>query len=190
MNPSPWVVWTKGLGERFTSVWKLLSSTTDFLSRTPLFPQYEPILRTWRQTLQSRGGDQDVVAEIQSQVIALRTELRRSGWDLSLGSRDLACQGFRSDEALAEGFQRLVIFILEKDVVWYSGSANHVELDRVLESRCRGQKILGRHYLWYRWIRELLVLSGSATETAEDWEIFKAWAEGHKNLLLSRLKRL
>ncbi|OHD11508.1 MAG: hypothetical protein A2Z96_05945 [Spirochaetes bacterium GWB1_48_6] len=184
--------WTSSFKEYFTSTWKLLSQTTDILSRTPLFSHYERALREWRLVLQSRSGDLDEVSRIHRQILDLRKELRSCGFDLSLGSRDLVLQGYRNDSCLGEGFQRMVLFITDKDVVYLIGTSNHVELARFLESRIGGRSgvVTQRHYLWYRWFRDRLVLSASDTETAQDWEVFKKYVERNKNYLLSKLKKL
>lgn len=169
-----------------------MSDTTDFLSRSGLIAGYETSLREWRLALQSRSGDQEEILRIREDLTGLRRELRLQGYDLSLGSRDLVLQGFRNDSCLAEGFRRAVIFITDRDVVFLSGSANHLELARYLESKAVGRYgvIRQRHYLWYRWVRTQLILSGSDTKTPEDWEVLKTFAESHKNYLLSKLKNL
>lgn len=86
----------------------------------------------------------------------------------------------------------MVLFITEKDLVYLTGSSNHRELAQFLEARTGGRSgiIRQRHYLWFRWYRNVLVLSASDTETAGDWEAFKSYGETRKNYLLSQLKNL
>ncbi len=183
------------LGERFVSVWVLLSKTTDFLGRTSLFPQYEARLRQMNNCLRSARGGEETVAEVRRELIEIRRGLRLSGYDLTLGNLDLALQGFRNDAALAEGFARVVLFLGARHIWCVSGQDNHIELHDRLENTLRGSghdDILQKHYLWFRWDRDLLVLSGAATEDAEDWEAFKAWCSVKENKLslVSRLKRM
>ena len=46
------------------------------------------------------------------------------------------------------------------------------------------------HYLWYRWRNQVLVLSGSASETSQQFEELKSYFEANKELLLKRLNHL
>jgi hypothetical protein len=46
------------------------------------------------------------------------------------------------------------------------------------------------HYLWYKRTKTTLVLSGAATETAEDYAVLKSSGEADSLLFLSRLKGL
>ncbi|WP_455381868.1 hypothetical protein [Salinispira pacifica] len=181
------------IAEHFSSVWKLLSDTTNFLSRTPLFDQYEKMLRDWRYKLQHNPSNTDVIREVRQQIIALRKALREQGYDLTLGSRDLAVQGFRNDSSLQDGFVRLVLFISDTDVYYIYGQENHIELSHYLESQMQRSGTRGirqRHFLWYLWHNNVLILSGSDTESKEDFELFRTFAEENKMFLLQRLRRL
>jgi hypothetical protein len=73
------------LSDRFSDVWKLLSETTLFLSRTKEFGAHEQQLRTWRSDLQSSGQNPEVAQRIRSELTALRKSLRLQGYDLSPG---------------------------------------------------------------------------------------------------------
>jgi hypothetical protein len=184
----------QALGEHLVSVWVLLTQTTDFLSRTSVFSQYEDRLSQMNSSLHSSRGNEDVVREIRDELIQIRRSLRLSGYDLTLGNLELSLQGFRNDAALGEGFHRVVAFIGLKQVWCIVGQANHMELYKQLEDSLRRVGpaiILQKHYLWYRWDRDLLVLSGAATETAEDWETLKEWCveKEHKLALLGRMKK-
>jgi len=183
------------LSERFASTWKLLSETTSFLAKTSAFPHYEIQLRDLRAKLQVSRGDDRVANELRKEIVALRSALRLQGYDLSLASLDLSVGGFRSDSALGEGYRRAVLFIGEKGIRALSGEANHIELHERLESQLpRGEPITIRHkhYLWYRWKGVLLSISGSATETASDFELLKAWCDVPENrlFLLGLMKSL
>lgn len=183
------------LGERVVPVRVLLARTTDFLGRTSLFAQYEGRLRELNARLSASRGDDAASVEIRRELIEIRKGLRLAGYDLTLGNRDLALQGFRTDAAQGEGFRRAVLFLGERTLWCVSGDANHSELHDRLERSIHGTRsspILGKHYLWYRWDRDLLRVSGSATEMASDWEAFQAWCEvrEHRLSLLSRMRDL
>ena len=95
------------LSDRFSDVWKLLSETTLFLSRTKESGVYEQQLRTWRADLQSSGRNPEAAQRIRSELTALRKSLRLQGYDLSLGGQNLIIDGFRNDACLGEGFRRV-----------------------------------------------------------------------------------
>ncbi len=182
-----------GIAEHFASAWKLLSETTNFLSRTPLFDQYEKMLREWRYKLQHNPGNSELIRDVRQQIIALRKALRDQGYDLTLGSRDLVVQGFRNDSSLADGFMRLVLFIADESVFYICGQENHIELSGHLESQLQRAGTRGvrqRHYLWYLWHNNVLILSGADTEAKDDFEQFRTFAEENKLFLLQRLRKL
>ena len=181
------------LAENASSTWRLLSDTTNFRSRMKLLEGYEPDLRRWREQLQRQRANSRVMREIRDDIVTLRRSLREQGYDLRLGSKDIALEGYRNDDAMGEGFQRLVVGLAEDDVYYVAGSANHIELAEMLDAQCRARrscKPYGLHCLWYRWRNDVLVLSGAASETAEMFEELKAWFEPNKELLLKKLMRL
>ena len=183
------------LTDRFTDVWKLLSDTTAFLSRTPEFNQYEEQLRSWRAKLQI-SNNSDTAQKIREEITDLRKALRLQGYDLSLGGQTLIVDGFRNDVSIKEGFKRVVIFITNSEIIWLSGDENHITLAEYLESRVQhdsanhDMKIIGKHYLWYRRRGNELILSGSDTETKEDFERLKAMADANNLFFLAQLKYL
>jgi hypothetical protein len=183
------------ISDRFADVWKLLSDTSSFLSRTPEFHYYEEQLRSWRSLLQSK--DDTVIAQkIRKEIIDLRKALRLQGYDLSLGTQTLTIDHFRNDASLKDGFKRAVIFFTNSGIVWLSGEENHIMLAEYLESRIQNNladthiKILSKHYLWFRRRGNELILSGSDTETKEDFVRLQAMADANNLFLLSQLKNL
>ncbi len=181
------------LAENTSSTWRLLSDTTNFLSRNKLLEEYEPDLRRWREQLQRQRANSKVVREIRDDIATLRRALREQGYDLRLGSKDIALEGFRNDDSMGEGFQRIVVGLADDDVYYVAGSANHIELADVLDAKCRAKrscKPYRLHCLWYRWRSDVLVLSGAASETAEMFEELKAWFPANKEMLLRKLARL
>jgi hypothetical protein len=73
------------------------------------------------------------------------------------------------------------------------GEDNHVTLSNFLEERMdqiRVRQIRERHYLWYLRRKNELVLSGSDTETKEDFARLKRIGEANPMLFLSSLKSL
>ncbi|GHV13060.1 hypothetical protein FACS189491_07290 [Spirochaetia bacterium] len=186
------------LSDKFSDVWKLLSETTVFLSRTKDSDTYEKQLRTWRLELQSSNRNPDIARRIRSDLTALRKNLRLQGYDLSLGRQNLVIDGFRNDASLGEGFRRVVIFISESKIFFLTGEDNHIALAEFLERRLEAEiqarkrriRILDRHYLWYRRQGQDLILSGSDTETKEDFERFTAMCAANSLLFLAGLKGL
>jgi hypothetical protein len=183
-----------GIAERLASTWVLLSDTTNFLSRTSVFEQYEDELRRLRQKLTLHNDDGRELQSIRKELTELRASLRVQGYDLSLGALELSIKGFRNDAAVAEGFRRLVIFIGAKDLWFITGDDNHRALYEYLSAEMDRKgisTILQRHYLWFRWNHGLLMVSGSDTEGAEDFERLRAWGEVAENrlLLLGKLKK-
>lgn len=183
------------INEYFTSAWTLLSDTTIFLSNnTKIFHQYELHLRELRHRLESNRNNQEVIQEVRSEVAAIRKALRLQGYNFKLGSLDLRLQGFRNDEALAQGFKRCVIFLLEDgDVLYITGMGNHIELDAAMETRLMAQGFRGiaqKHYLWFKWSNRVLLLSGAASETAEDFEELKLYVAEKKEFLLKKLEKI
>jgi hypothetical protein len=181
------------LTDRFSSEWKLLSETESYVSNTPEFPLYEQQFKEWRARLQSRKTADTELVTIRSEIVALRKELRLKGYDLSLGSRRLVMQGFRNDDSLAEGFCRVVICFCDPAVYYQTGSANHVAIAEELLETLERRNVLHNpevHYLWYLRTSKELVLSGSATETAEGFRRLEDRATANPMKLLSALGAL
>ena len=183
------------INEYFSSAWILLSDTTIFLTNnTKIFHQYELHLRDLRHRLESNRNSPEVIQEVRSEVAAIRKALRMQGYNLKLGSLDLRLEGFRNDDAMARGFKRCVIFLLEDgDVLYLTGTVNHIELDSAMESRLAAsgyRSVAAKHYLWFRWANRVLQLSGAASETAEDFEDFKEYVAENKEILLRKLEKI
>ncbi|MDR2471380.1 MAG: hypothetical protein LBD09_04650 [Treponema sp.] len=180
------------LTDRFSGTWKLLSETSQFLSRTPVFAQYEDQLRAWRRDLQNAGDEKSRL--IREEITVLRRSLREQGYDLGLARQNLVLEGFRNDAALGEGFRRVVIFFGGDGAYWLAGDENHITLAELLERRLETGAYRGgihsRHYLWYRRRGNDLVLSGSDTETKEDFERLTAMAEANSLVILAKLRGL
>ncbi len=181
------------IAESVSSTWLLLSDTTNFLSRVGLLEDYDKEIREWRSDLARFRNMPVKVREIRDNIVALRKLLRARGYDLRLGSKDITIEGWRHDDAVAEGFRRLVLGIAGSDVVYLAGDVNHIELADALEQRILAQRRYGAvdmHFLWYRWRNQVLVLSGAASETAEQFDSLKAYFAENKEHLLRRLLRL
>jgi hypothetical protein len=188
---------TELVSDHFGDVWKLLSETNLFISRIGEMSQYETQIQGLRRELQEAGNNRDRVLEVRAALIELRKNLRLLGYDLSLGKMNLVFDGFRHDDSMREGFKRLVLFLGDRDIYWLSGTDNHIALGSYLEQRLNNSefmrkhlRILGKHYLWYLRRKTEFILSGSATETKEDYERLKAIGEAKPRLFLSRLKGL
>jgi hypothetical protein len=185
------------LSDRFRDVWKLLSETSLFLSRAGEIEHYDSQLRQWRSELQSFGKNAPEMQRIRLEIIALRKHLRFLGYDLSLGSQHLVLDGFRNDAALGEGFRRVVLYLTTNTIYYLAGDSNHIELGNYLERQLAAERaiternrILDKHYLWYARQGQNLYLSGSDTETREDYERLKAEVDANVFLFLRCLKKL
>ena len=146
-----------------------------------------------RSQLHSYRKNPEAVRRVREQVVALRRELRTQGHDLCLGSRDIRLEGFRHDDAMGEGFRRLVLGVAEGDIVALAGDLNHIELAGALESRLQSRRprlAYRMHYLWYRWRNRVLVLSGAASETAQSFEELKEYFAANREFLLRKLAHL
>jgi hypothetical protein len=184
-----------GLKEEIASIWTLLNDTAVFLSRIKKAEDYEKDFKEWRAQLQRFQGDVNVRRDVREKIIALRKFLRAQGYDLVLGSRDLQLFGFKSDDATLQGYRRLVIAISkdQKDIFYLSGEDNHVSLIEFLAARLGTGSLYAMadvHSLWYRWRDNVLQICGADTETREDYENLKKFAENNKNLILKKLKKL
>lgn len=180
-----------GVSESFSSAWRLLSDTTNYLSRANLLEEYEQDLKGWRDRLYHSRHDPATAREVREAVVSLRRALRQRGHDIRLGSQDAVVEGFRNDDALGAGFRRLVLGIAADEIYAIAGDSNHNELAGYLEQQLRARRKLKPyrpHYLWYRWRDNVLVLSGAASESAEQFEELKKYVPVHKELLLRKLK--
>ncbi|GHV86342.1 hypothetical protein AGMMS50230_19500 [Spirochaetia bacterium] len=182
------------LSKKINEVWGLLNETALLVSRTAVRKRFENQLALLRARLQSAPANPAVLAELQTALTELRRQLRLGGYDLSMGKYTLILDGFRDDDTFGSGFIRAVLFIA-KDGTFYTktGDDNHSMLASMLEQLLRkipGLEIMDMHYLWYLRTKTTITLSGSATETAEDYEHLKAYAGADNLLFLSRLKGL
>lgn len=179
--------------DRFASEWKLLSETEAFLSNTPDFPAYEAQFKAWRSRIQKqRLGDTELIT-LRSEIVTLRKSLRLLGYDLSLGLQRLTVKGFRNDDAIKDGFARVVICFCGSDVFYKKGSANHVTLAAELTDALVHKRLIHDpefHYLWYRRDAHGLTLSGAATETERDFIRLENRARANPMRILSALKTL
>ena len=184
------------ISDRFSDTWKLLSETSWFLGRTPVFVNYEEELRSWRRDLQSADKDGEEHKRIRQEIIELRKSLRLQGYDLSLARQNLLLDGFRNDASMKEGYRRVVIFFADNNIFWLAGDDKHVTLAELLERQLythfqkQQSNIRSKHYLWYRRKGTDLVLSGSDTETKEDFKRLEAIVEANSLLILAKLKGL
>jgi len=181
------------ISDRFATEWKLLSETESYVSHTPEFPAYERQFAEWRRRLQSgKPADTDFIT-VRSELVTLRKELRLKGYDLSLGLLRLVVRGFRNDDSIAEGFARIVICFSSGDTYFQTGSDNHVTIAKAFEDALIRARVTGPrefHCLWYRRTRSELELSGSATETADQFKRLEDRAQANPLIILSALKGL
>jgi hypothetical protein len=190
-------MYTIGITGKSNELWKLLDETASLLNRTAVRSRFEKQLAAIAVRFQSAPVNLPVLKEVHAALTELRKQLRLLGYDLSMGKYTLIFDGFRNDDVLGR-FTRMVLAIDQNGgFYWKTGDANHETLYHLLDSLIRrndlagkhpGIEIRDRHYLWFLRTKSSLILSGSATESAEDYERLKARAEADNLLFLSRLK--
>jgi hypothetical protein len=179
--------------EEFASIWTLLNDTELFMKRIGTFDEYEYDFRIWRANITVFKNDPFVLKDIRGEVVALRKALRTSGYDLRMGSKDIEVHSFINDNALRHGFKRMTLALSKSDLFYMTGDANHQELVKYLEKRLGVDTIHGVgevHFLWYRWEGNVLQLYGADSESKDDFERFRAFADSHKMFLLKKFKNL
>jgi hypothetical protein len=180
--------------KKINEVWGLLNDTALLLNRTALRERFENQLAVLRTQLQRAPASPAILGEVKTALAELRKHLRLAGYDLSMGKYALVFDGFRNDDCVNEGFKRAVLFI-DGGGAFYgkTGEENHLMLASMLGNildKVPGTNIVDMHYLWILRSRTALTLSGSATETAEDYQRLKARAGADTLLFLTRLKGL
>jgi len=182
------------MGERFADVWVLLSDTDRFVGRAGLLEKYESQLKLWRSNLLWFKNDIERTRQIRKEIVDFRRARRAEGWELRLGWLDVQLKGFRSDDAMAVGFRRLVLSIGDDgEVQFITGSGNHIELDHELDFRLRKLPLVGpvwKHYLWYRRIEGIIELAGADSESKESFERLKTYVDEHKSNLVKAMHGL
>lgn len=183
------------ISEYFSSAWVLLSDTTIYLSNNrKLFHHYENHLRDLRRRLETNKNNPEIIGEVRKEVAEIRKTLRLQGYNLKLGSLDIKVEGFRNDDCASKGFQRCVLYLLaDGDILFTIGMSNHIELAETMEARLKAQgyrQVRQKHYLWYKWSNRVLLLSGSATETADDLELFRTYVSENKDYMLKKLRNI
>jgi len=182
------------LAKKINEVWGLLNETALLLNRTAVHSRFENQLAVLRSRLQHVPPNPAILQGVNAALTEMRKHLRLAGYDLSMGKYTLIFDGFRNDDATIDGFGRMVLFIEKNGAFyWKTGEENHVMLASMLGNvleKNPALHIIDMHYLWYLRTKTTLTLSGSATETGEDYERLKAMGNGDSLLFLSRLKGL
>lgn len=181
------------LTDKFASEWKLLAETESFVSHTPEAHLYEAQFKDWRYRLQNAKVSDNSLADVRSELVELRKTLRSRGYDLSLGLQRLVVKDFRNDDSMAQGFKRVVLVFCGETVYFQTGSGNHVAIaEELLDTLSRRQLLANAevHYLWYFRSSQGLLLSGSATETKEDFDRLQGRAEVNPQKMLAALRQL
>lgn len=179
--------------EELVSIWKLMSDTRMFLTKIKKFDEYEKQFREWRAKLQKYPHDANIRKEIRKSIIVFRNYFRTNGYNLKLGSKDIKVFSFKSDDATALGFRRMVLIIDNNNVYYITGDENHLELLRFLSRKLNAGNdyyFKDAHHLWYRWHNNVLQIYGSDSEDKNQFEKLKIYIENNKNYLLKQLKNL
>jgi hypothetical protein len=180
------------LSKKMTGVLQLVNETSLLLNRTAIKERFEGHLGVFRSKLLQAPANPIILEEVSAGLTELRRQMRLAGYDLSMGKYALVFDGFRQDDSIVEGFKRLVLFIGKDEFFCKTGDENHLRLagflDRQINARPGKQTVLEMHYLWYKRTKTAIILSGAATETAEDYELLKKAGEADSLLFLSRLK--
>jgi hypothetical protein len=182
------------LSKKITEVWNLLNETALLVNRTAIGRHYEGRLGVLRVQLQKAPANPNIIKEVYAGITGIRQQLRLSGYDLSMGKYTLVFDGFRNDDSLGSGFKRAALFIGTEHFYFRTGDDNHLMLAAALENALaknpRPESILEIHSLWFQRTKTTFTLSGSATETAEDYQKLKEQGEADSLLFLSKLKGL
>ncbi|MDR2210189.1 MAG: hypothetical protein LBO65_01785 [Spirochaetaceae bacterium] len=182
------------IAKKINEVWGLLNETALLLRRTALEDRFIRQMAVLRTQLQRTPANPAMLREVQGALVELRKQLRLAGYDLSMGKYTLIFDGFRNDDCINAGFNRLVLFMDRSGSFhWKTGEENHLMLASMLErtmGKAPERSIVDMHYLWFLRTRTTLILSGSVTETAEDYQRLKAHAQSDSLLFLSRIKGL
>jgi hypothetical protein len=181
------------VSEKGNEVWGLINETILFIKRTAVRRRFEDSLTTLYARLQSAPVNPAILKEVHAALMELRKQIRRAGYDLSMGRYTLIFDGFHNDEVF-DRFNRMVLFIDHSGVFyWQTGDDNHVEQASQLKQRLQKKAeydIAEQHYLWFLWTKTTLTLSGSATEREDDYLRLQNRAQADPFLFLSRLKGL
>jgi hypothetical protein len=120
--------------------------------------------------------------------------LRAQGWELRLGSVDVELKGFRSDDSMARGFRRMVLYLAgDGGIHFIVGDANHVALDGELRARLAATRVSGPmapHYLWYRVGSGLIELAGADSEPRDAYEKLRIVVDERKSDLVRAFRKL
>ncbi len=177
----------------YRSTWELLSETTAFINMREDAGLYQDTLRNWRRRLQEGARNPETERQVREEIVALRKAFRKNGFDVSLGSLDIRCNGFRNETSIHEGYQRIVVLISDREVFYEVGGGNHIDLWEALEQKTRSLPIRGNreyHHLWYVWKGNVLFLAGADSEPKDAFERFCHIVDTKKLFLLSALKKL
>ena len=181
------------LSKKINDVWMLVNETAVLLERTALRGSYDSLIAQFRMRLQNTPVNPAVLQDVQSALTELRKHLRLSGYDLSMGKYDLIFDGFHNDDVFGT-LSRLVLFINKSGVFyWKTGENNHIELAALLEKhmfKIAETNIAQKHYLWFKWTKTTLTLSGSASESKDDYQKLKDYAQADPLMCLTQLKKL
>ena len=177
----------------FRSTWDLLSETTSFINMREDADHYQDMLRDWRRRLQEGSRDPDIQRQVREEIVILRKAFRKNGYDVSLGSFDIQCEGLRTDISMKEGYRRIVLLITDRVILYQEGVDNHLNLWEALEQKSRKIHLSGNreyHHLWYRWKGRVLYLAGADSEPKEAYARFCQSVQAKKLFLLASLKKL
>ncbi len=179
------------LAENFSSVRVLLFDTENFLKNNQLWNEYESTFRELRKTLDTYKNSEESISEIKNRIVSIRKSLRLSGYDLKLGNLDINFCGFKSDDAIADGFRRMVLSITNDGKIYFiSGTDNHKDLYRFMQLKYPAVDLNDTHSLWYRWRNNTLQLCGSDSEPPDNYEHLIKYSLNNKNFILKKIKSL
>ena len=183
----------KNLIKKINDIWTLINETAVFLERTALRGGYDDLIAQFRARLQNTPVNSAVLQDVQSALTEIRKRIRLSGYDLSMGKFDLVFDGFHNDD-VGGAFSRMVLFIGGQGAFyWKTGNENHIELTASMEKQMHKIKetnIAQKHFLWYKWTKTSLILSGSASESKESYQKLMDYAQADPLLFLTRIKKL
>jgi predicted Zn-ribbon and HTH transcriptional regulator len=179
----------ESLEEYLLTTRALLSETEQFIiQNTKIYDQYDEAFLQLREILEAGKDRRKEIEKVRVYVSKIRKSLRLKGYNFKIRPMDLKVDGFRNEESAAQGFKRCVVVLTEEgDVLFMAGTENHKEMQKALEARASVREV---HHLWFNWVDRVLILSGAASESPENFDRFEEYAASHKEYLLKKLMKI
>ncbi len=173
----------------------LLLQTEQYVIRnTKIYDQYDEAFLQLREILEAGEDQREEIEKVRVYISKIRKSLRLKGYNFKIRPMDLKVDGFRNEESAAQGFKRCVVVLTEEgDVLFMAGTENHKQMQKALEGKVAASgrdAVREVHHLWFNWVDRVLILSGAASESPENFDRFEEYAASHKEYLLKKLMKI